>query len=180
MVLSVILAIAFLASRRDGPIRAPSEILAALGPAVEDRGGVPLPVGGPTLCDGPTLQATDAVVDPTFRDTTVLICGHDAAGALGFFLNRELPALARPLFRIPGNVHLGGPLVPGRGALLHRSAQGVFWTTSRRTAGRVSRDPVPSAVVFGHARWAPDQLRAEVDAGMWLVLDEVALPGAAP
>ncbi len=154
--------------------------MAALGPALEDRGGAPLPVLGPTPCDGPTLRATGAVVDPSFRETTVLICGHDEAGALGFFLDRELPVAARTLFRIPGNVHLGGPLAPSRGVLLHRTAQGVFWTSSRNAAGAVSRDPVPSGLVFGHARWGPGQLEAEIAAGAWTVDDEVALPWTAP
>jgi putative transcriptional regulator len=141
-----------------------------------DRGGVPLPLQGPTPCSGPALQATAQVTDPEFREAQVLICGDDEAGALGFFVNRTLPAPARPLFRIPGNVHLGGPLMVSQGVLLHRTPEGVFWTSSRNAAGAVSRDPVPSGLVFGHARWGAGQLQAEIEAGAWTTIDAVGFP----
>jgi putative transcriptional regulator len=144
---------------------------------VEDRGGVPLPTLSTQPCEGPTLTARPAVQDPAFADSIVVICRRDETGTVGFVVNRELPAPARPVFRVPGNVYLGGPLQPAQGVLLHRAPDGVFWTSSRAAAGAISRDAVPSAVVFGHARWTADGLNTEIEGGAWDVHDGAVLPG---
>jgi putative AlgH/UPF0301 family transcriptional regulator len=174
-VLVAILGIASFTSRRDGLIEASATLIEALPDA--RREGTALPLRGPTLCGGPTLSATSAVVDPAFRDGVFIVCGHDALGTLGFRVNHELDHPARPFFRIDGNVHLGGPLAMTQGVILHRAADRIFWTSSRKEAGRISRSPVPSAVVFGHARWGPGQLNAEIEAGAWEVQDASVLPG---
>ncbi len=69
---------------------------------------------------GKLLVATPSLVDPNFARTVVLICEHNAEGALGVVLNRpmehatigeHLPAWA-PFVSTPPVIFQGGPVEP--------------------------------------------------------------------
>lgn len=174
--LAAIVGVTLWSSGLDGPIEAPRAVQLGIDAEADGRPATPLPLLD-APCTGPVIRATARVTDPHFAGAELVVCAHELAGAIAFRLDRELPIPARPVFRIPGNVHLGGPLATDRGALLYRTPDGVRYVTSDRKAGRVSREPVPSSLVFGHASWGPGQLEAELEAGAWEVaFAEARLP----
>jgi putative transcriptional regulator len=136
---------------------------------------------------GRFLLAGGSLRDPNFRQTVVLIGGHDAKGAVGVVLNRPLDmtvaAAVPPLAALTGpeeKLFQGGPVAPGEAVLLVDLASPgvldvpVFGTVGFLT-GTVAADVADAArrarVYVGHAGWGPGQLEAELESGSWIVED---------
>lgn len=125
--------------------------------------------------------------DPNFVRSVVLLVEHDAAGSIGFVLNRrltttlnevidELPYCHSPIF-------LGGPVGHNTLHYLHRLGdtlpnshavcEGVYWgghfehLTDMLRANRVQESDVLFFV--GYSGWGAGQLDAELARGSWIV-----------
>lgn len=134
---------------------------------------------------GKLLLAGGALFDDNFRQTVVLIGGHDDDGAFGLVLNRPLDATVGeatpPLAALAGahaRLFRGGPVAPELPVLLVRLDDPagldlpILGSTGLIT-GEISDDlgaRVLDARVFaGHAGWGAGQLEAELDADAWIV-----------
>ena len=83
----------------------------------------------PKFLSGQLLLAMPGIGDPRFEKAVIAMCVHDENGALGIGLGRIVPRigfheLLRQLDIEPGvapdvPIHLGGPVEPQRGFLLH-------------------------------------------------------------
>jgi putative transcriptional regulator len=134
------------------------------------------------------IVAAPALPDPNFRETVVLMLEHDdEEGSLGLVLNRPGP-IAVGLFcaglgiqwqgKTEAAVHLGGPVQPMIGWLLHGEIkdadesreimEGIFVSNSRETLELVAGNTdVKRRLFAGYAGWAPGQLRSELHQGVW-------------
>ena len=137
---------------------------------------------------GRFIVAAPALPDPNFRDAVVLMIEHDdEQGSLGLVINRPGP-IAVGVFgaglgiQWQGNtdapVHLGGPVQPMIGWLLHGPVEdtedsreildGIFVSNSRETLEAVATCTTIKRRLFaGYAGWAPGQLTAELHSGVW-------------
>lgn len=138
---------------------------------------------------GQFLLAMPGIGDPRFERATIAICAHDANGAIGIGLadaieGLGLHTLLRQLDIAPGAapdapVHLGGPVEPRRGFVLHStdwSGQDTI-DVARRWALSGTLDvlraiaagtgPGRFAVALGYAGWGPGQLDGEMTRHGW-------------
>ncbi|MEM9279842.1 MAG: YqgE/AlgH family protein, partial [Pseudomonadota bacterium] len=92
----------------------------------------------PSLC-GKFLIAMPGMGDSRFERSVIYICAHSPEGAMGFIVNRtmdsptvlefleQLEIIAEaekdkiPIELSAGLMHVGGPVEPGRGFVLHTS-----------------------------------------------------------
>lgn len=131
----------------------------------------------PSSAAGHLIVASPALDDPSFARTIVLVCEHDADGALGVVLNRatsepveaHLPGWASTL-AAPPVVFVGGPVQPETAVALAEDAP----TPCLGDVGLVDVGEEPAGVgrvrVFaGYAGWGPGQLDAELEAGAWAI-----------
>lgn len=134
---------------------------------------------------GKLLLAGGGLFDDNFRQTVVLIGGHDEDGAFGLVLNRRLDTTIAeavpPLASLAGadaRLFGGGPVSPELPVLLVRLTDPagldvhILGTTGLVT-GTVSTDlgsrVIEVRVFAGHAGWGPGQLEAELEAEAWIV-----------
>lgn len=157
------------------------------------------PAGPPTQSaeelGGRLLIAMPGMSDPRFERAVVLVCEHSDGGTMGLMINKPstevtFPELARHLdvtvpeggARIP--VHVGGPVEPGRGFVLHTAdyeRPGATMQVSARfgmtATVEVLREiaagqgPTRSLLALGYAGWAPGQLASEIAANGWLTAE---------
>ena len=139
------------------------------------------------------LVASPSMGDPNFEQTVIFMVAHDAGGAMGLVVNRQMGV--RPLSEIleslndadsgaQGDIpaHFGGPVELGRGFVLH-SPDYVGDTTlveSHHAALTSSVDvlralgagkgPRHGFIAFGYAGWAPGQLEAEIAEDAWVIV----------
>ncbi len=135
----------------------------------------------PPRSAGVVLVATEAMPDPTFVGTRILLLHHDAQGAVGVITNHPVDESA------DHRLTAGGPVEPDTVIVLHsddwRAAEtqtvcdGVRSTPARAVmaASHRGEGPARSLIYLGYAGWGPGQLQAELDEGVWRV--ESALPG---
>ena len=144
---------------------------------------------------GHLLIAMPGMSDPRFERAVVFLCEHSDKGTMGIVINKpspevSFPDLARHLdvavpeggSRIP--VHVGGPVEPGRGFVLHTADYerdgatlrvgprfGMTATVEilREIAGGAG--PSRSLLALGYAGWAPGQLDAEIAGNGWLTAE---------
>jgi putative transcriptional regulator len=143
------------------------------------------------------LLAAPRVGDPNFLHTVVLLGLHEHEGAIGWVINgRSLGSLRQLLGAsgVPGlaelppsrvfdrDARVGGPVAPAMGWLIYRRVQFVELRGEiavgsdvgvTRDAGVLATlargdEPSDAFMVLGHAGWGPEQLNAEVQAGVWL------------
>jgi putative transcriptional regulator len=143
----------------------------------------------PRFLVGQFLLAMPGIGDPRFEKAVIAMCVHDEEGALGIGLGRLVPRLGfhdllKQLDIDPGAapnapIHLGGPVDPQRGFLLHTSDWGG--QDSIDVAGRwmlsatldilkaIAEGKGPSRWVaaLGYAGWGPDQLDDEMRRHGW-------------
>jgi len=134
------------------------------------------------------LVAQDAVADPNFEGSIVLVMNDLGPAPIGIILNRPMPIFVSRFF--PGNPRLahvrdrayyGGPVQFGDLWYLFRSRQapksavqvcaGVFVSADKDLLLKLlaRKQPMKGLRLFvGHAGWAPGQLQAEIDGGAWL------------
>jgi putative transcriptional regulator len=138
---------------------------------------------------GKLLVASPNLADPNFTKTVILLVHSDDQGFVGLILNRRTNlAISRVLEGFPGTkdrsdpAYLGGPVeVPSVIALLKspekvegadRIFGGVYLISTKTLLEQtLAARPDPKAfhVYLGHAGWASDQLRNEVDLGAWFI-----------
>jgi putative transcriptional regulator len=149
----------------------------------------------PKYLSGQFLLAMPGMGDPRFEKAVIAMCVHDENGALGIGLGRIVPRitfhdLLKQLDIDPGvapdvAIHLGGPVEPQRGFLLHstdwggpESIQvGDRWTLSATLeilrAIAEGRGPRRWLAALGYAGWGASQLEEELCGNGWF-----ATPGS--
>lgn len=140
---------------------------------------------------GQLLVAMPNMQDPRFEKTVIYMCVHNAEGAVGLVLNRQIDSITFPdLLRqleietdedapdLP--IHFGGPVETGRGFVLHSADYGQAGTIMvggiigltatvdilKDMAAR--RGPKSSMLALGYAGWGPGQLDGEIQQNAWL------------
>lgn len=138
------------------------------------------------------LIAMPGMSDNNFLETLTLVCEHNAAGALGFVVNRPIQIPVAELLQQQSiefeassalaqrSLYSGGPVEPERGFVLHSAEKS--WSTTMPVGNHysitASRDIIESSIngegpekslfLLGYAGWAPGQLEQEVSANTWL------------
>jgi putative transcriptional regulator len=144
---------------------------------------------------GQLLIASDAIKDPRFFHSVILLIGHDRKGAFGIAINRPLGE--RPLAEllgaasgdsdqrdsaVEGNVRVfaGGPVQPQFGFVVHSTdyrraatqqiGDALAITADKATLRDIGRHAGPAKYLFalGYAGWGAGQLEAEIARREWL------------
>jgi len=145
----------------------------------------------PRFLSGQLLLAMPGIGDPRFDRAVIAMCVHDEGGALGIGLGRVIPRLGfhdllKQLDIAAGDapdvpIHLGGPVEPQRGFVLHTpdwggadSVQvGGRWVLSATLdilkAIAQGKGPSRWVAALGYAGWGPGQLEAEMARPGWFV-----------
>ncbi len=137
------------------------------------------------------LIAMPALEDPNFFHSVAYICEHTDEGALALVINRPLELeLGEVLKNLEGAdslpnslnipVHLGGPVQPERGFVLHdplgswdstmKITDRIGITSSRDILNAIAIDEGPerSIIALGYAGWGAGQLEQEIGGNTWL------------
>ena len=140
------------------------------------------------------LIAMPGMADPNFAQTVTLVCEHNAQGALGIVINRQLPMTLGDVFAQLGldaaqskvadsPVLQGGPVQTDRGFVLHTPLEGfessmpvsdeIMVTTSRDILTAIAQGKGPSKylVALGYAGWGGGQLEGEMRQNAWLAVE---------
>ncbi len=142
---------------------------------------------------GQLLVATRSMADPRFAESVIFMVRHDRTGALGLVVNKPIadipfadylrgmgvdPTGAEGTVR----VHLGGPVQPNIGFVLHSAdytgqdtivVDDAMALTARDHVFRAMVDgkgPKQSLIALGYAGWGSGQLEGEIAAGSWLTV----------
>jgi len=170
-----------------GLLLAATALFASLRATAEDAPPVDPPAGE-------LLIASEAIQDPRFQHSVVLLLRHDSTGAFGIVINH--PLAERPLAALLADtgskdngdsavegtirVFLGGPVQPEYGFVIHTTdyhrpeTQIVADQLAMTGSTEVLRDigtghgPKQSLIAFGYAGWAPQQLDDELARGAWV------------
>ena len=151
----------------------------------------------PSLC-GKFLIAMPGMADVRFERAVIYVCAHSNEGAMGFVINRtmdepsisdflrqleivtESEALALPHELEIAHMHVGGPVEPGRGFVLHSAdyesdATVEIQENVRLTATldilraiAMGRGPHKIIMALGYSGWSAGQLENEITANGWL------------
>lgn len=149
----------------------------------------------PPFLTGQLLLAMPGIGDPRFERAVIALCAHDENGALGIGVGRIVPRLGlhgllAQLEIDPGvapdvPVHLGGPVEPQRGFVLHGFDWGgsdtlqvsdrwaLTGTLDVLRALAEGKGPSRFLVALGYAGWGEGQLDAEMMRPGWF-----ATPGS--
>lgn len=160
--------------------------------------GCPMDVfdGKPGASDGGYLTghlliAMPNMRDPRFEKSVIYMCVHNAEGAMGLVVNRQIdgisfPELLEQLNIDTGNtapslpVFFGGPVETGRGFVLHSADYeksgtikvdpliGLTATVDILKDIAEKRGPRHSILALGYAGWGPGQLDGEIQQNAWL------------
>ncbi len=156
-------------------------------------------VTGSGYLEGQLLIAMPAMADKRFARSVIYMCAHSAEGAMGLIINQRAPNINFPdlLDRlqlldeeaedaVPDEVmqmavHLGGPVEPERGFVLHSADYFtpsstlpisddvcLTATTDILKALATGEGPDRAILALGYAGWAPGQLESEIHANGWL------------
>lgn len=141
---------------------------------------------------GQLLLAMPGMRDPRFERAVVFLCENSRKGSMGLVVNKPSEEvgfrdLARHLdVEVPPGapelrVHVGGPVEPGRGFVLHsadyerpgatlRVSPRFGMTATVDVLREIARGEGPSRALLalGYTGWAPGQLEAEIAANGWL------------
>ncbi|AGH51018.1 MULTISPECIES: YqgE/AlgH family protein [Sphingomonadales] len=143
----------------------------------------------PAYLSGQLLLALPGMGDPRFSRAVIAMCAHDEEGALGIGVGQLMPrirlhSLLAQLDIDPGEapdvpIHVGGPVEPQRGFVLHgldwggqdTLQVGESWAlTSTLDVLRAiaeGRGPSRWLVALGYAGWSPGQLEDEMTGNAW-------------
>lgn len=139
---------------------------------------------------GQFLLATPGIGDPRFERAVIAMCAHDETGAVGIGLARVIDGLSFHALldqleigrgEAPdAPVHLGGPMEPRRGFVLHSRDWGgqdtldvagrwaMSGTTDVLRAIAGGKGPKRWAISLGYAGWGAGQLDGELVRPGWL------------
>lgn len=145
---------------------------------------------------GKLLIAMPGMQDPRFQRSVILICAHNAEGAMGLIINKPAPEMSFAdllgHLGIPPSpngrdirVHFGGPVERGRGFVLHSDDWGGEAAPSMIMPGGFrmtatldvlealagGAGPALALLALGYSGWGPGQLEAEILRNDWLVCD---------
>jgi putative transcriptional regulator len=145
----------------------------------------------PTFLSGQFLLAMPGIGDPRFEKAVIAMCVHDEDGALGIGLGRLAPrigfhSLLKQLDIPAGSapdvaIHLGGPVEPKRGFILHSPDWGADESVDVGGRWRLSatleilraisegRGPARWIAALGYAGWGAGQLEQEMSRHGWFV-----------
>ncbi len=141
------------------------------------------------LGPGTLLVASRDLADPNFAKTVILLVHYDDKSALGLTINRHTDVAVSRLFENSragkeraDSIYLGGPVeISTVFALLESpdKLQGVspifgetyLLATKALLEKTISARPEPDVfhVYLGYAGWTNEQLRREVELGMWFI-----------
>ena len=145
----------------------------------------------PPFVTGQFLLAMPGIGDPRFERSVIAMCVHDENGALGIGLGRIVPritfhGLLKQLDIEPGEapdvaIHLGGPVEPQRGFLVHSLDWGgqesiqvsdrwaLTATLDILKAIAAGKGPRRWTAALGYAGWGEGQLEEEMGRHGWFV-----------
>lgn len=142
---------------------------------------------------GQYLIATPAMGDSRFTQTVILLCAHDASGAMGLVINRSKHDLVisdlLDHVGVEGDVRVadapvldGGPVDIDRGFVLHSAdwfrdnmslkvSDTLGLTTTKDVLEALVSDNAPEQAMLavGYAGWGPGQLESEIADHAWLI-----------
>lgn len=143
----------------------------------------------PRFLSGQFLLAMPGIGDPRFEKAVIAMCVHDEDGALGIGLGRIVPRitfhdLLRQLDIQPGSapdvpIHLGGPVEPQRGFIIHSldwGGEGSVQVSNRWALSATldilraiaeGRGPSRWVAALGYAGWGAGQLEQEMCSNGW-------------
>ena len=147
--------------------------------------------GGAGYLTGQLLIAMPNMRDPRFEKTVIYMCVHNAEGAMGLVVNKQIESISFPQLleqleietsdAPPGiRIHFGGPVESGRGFVLHSADYGKSGTIAVNDSIALtatvdilrdmaqSRGPAHSILALGYAGWGPGQLDGELQQNAWL------------
>ena len=147
----------------------------------------------PRFLSGQFLLAMPGIGDPRFARSVIAMCVHDEGGALGIGLGKVVPGLGfhhllEQLDIDPGvapnaPIHLGGPVEPQRGFVLHANDWGGQesvdvagrWTMSPTIdvlkAIAAGKGPSRWVAALGYAGWEAGQLEDELSGHGWFATE---------
>jgi len=140
---------------------------------------------------GQLLIAMPNMRDPRFEKSVIYLCVHNAEGAVGLVLNRQIDSITFPELLAQLNIdsendapelpiHFGGPVEMGRGFVLHSADYGqtgtimvgdligLTATVDILKDMAAQRGPRNSLLALGYAGWGPGQLDDEIQQNAWL------------
>lgn len=140
---------------------------------------------------GQLLIAMPNMRDPRFEKTVIYMCVHNADGAMGLVVNKQIDSISFPQLleqleietpdSPPGiRIHFGGPVESGRGFVLHSADYGKSGTIAVDKAVALTatvdilrdmaerRGPSRCILALGYAGWGPGQLDGELQQNAWL------------
>lgn len=142
-----------------------------------------------TYLTGQFLLAMPGIGDPRFDRAIIAMCAHDAEGALGIGIGDTIPGVG--LHTVLGQldidpgvapdapVHIGGPVEPQRGFVVHSQDWGgqdtvsvanrwaLSGTTDVLRAIATGTGPSRWIVALGYAGWGPGQVDSEMTRHGW-------------
>lgn len=149
-----------------------------IGPAAGNEGNPP------QLTSGSVLLAREALLDPNFEATVVLVCVHSPEGTYGLVLNRISHMPLSEIFdgmkdaNLSREILIGGPVqqtelqmlqitdTPAEGA--YPIAPGIYMGGKWETIdAMISADITTTRLFLGYSGWGPGQLEAEIRIGAW-------------
>lgn len=154
-----------------------------------------------TDMSGKFLIAMPGMGDRRFEKTVIYLCAHSEEGAMGFIVNRtmdtptitdffgqlEIISEEEKIF-IPDELakrrlHVGGPVEPGRGFVLHTPefesdttleiSRSVCLTATLEILRAIAtgKGPENCVLALGYSGWAHGQLEEEISSNGWLLCD---------
>lgn len=135
------------------------------------------------------LVASRDLADPNFAKTVILLVHYDADSVLGLTINRQTDVAVSRLFEglkagkeRADSIYLGGPVEISTVFALLESPDKLkdiapvfgetYWISTKALLEKtVSTRPDPDVfhVYVGYAGWTHEQLRREVELGMWFI-----------
>ncbi|TAH36220.1 MAG: YqgE/AlgH family protein [Alphaproteobacteria bacterium] len=131
--------------------------------------------------------------DPRFEKAVIMLCVHNADGAMGVVINRQSNSISYPelLQQLTLPTHIidpkkpvfyGGPIEAGRGFVLHsddvnqestlKVSDGIALTATVDILRTIAegRGPNQSLLALGYAGWGAGQLEYEIQNNSWLTV----------
>lgn len=142
---------------------------------------------------GNLLLAMPSMADPFFSQTAILICEHNAEGAMGIVINQPTEIRLEEVFEQLNFesadteaksqfIGYGGPVGRDQGFMLHNACdeswsssievlEGIYLTTSLDIVENVAHGAGPNKwrFILGYAGWSAGQLENELAGDSWII-----------